>query len=366
MSEIKSYGLEEIRADGWLARLGEGSPSFGQLCDIVGERFVGFAVIAGVRIQSVAVDPRNRDASVVDFAVGEDNAPVQRLPLGEFRRRLSSALLGGDEPSPPLPDNPKADDLSAFIGFRYVLLSPLFGIGLSELRVGPGPTKATVVLDLGGRREEIALFELREVIRERIRNEAASARPSSPFSIDLNAVPAALKAAEIGDHDEVVELLGAWPGPLSMLLRTAEGAGLAAEVRATLARALGVLGTAYSMLGRGDWAQEVLRLGIQWAQESPVAGELFVRIGRAHVNSEREGEAIGHFRRALQLGAEGRVVLPLLASAFAARQRHLASLLLVDEAVEAGAHEAAVAEIRREAVSALGEPWVRFRHYMSE
>ncbi|AKF07925.1 hypothetical protein [Sandaracinus amylolyticus] len=360
--EARAFRLDDVRADGWFERLGEGSPTFAQLCDVVGPRFVAFAVVAGVRITSVSVDARVQDASQIEFTLGE-GGPAQRLQLGEFRRRLASALLADDEPQRPLPAKPKSDDLTAFIGFRWVLLSAIFGIKLRELRMHPDGRNG-VVVDLGGAIDEIPVRELRDVIKDRIRAESQKARPPSPFAIDLNVVPAVLSAANANDHERVIDLIGAWPGPLSLLLRTAEGQSLSPEVRATLARALGVLGSAYVAVDRVDWAQEVLRLGIQWGQDGPAAGDLFRRLGEAHASRDRHGEAIGLFRRAIQLGAPKKDVLPLLASSFAARQRHLAVMACVDEASEEGVSDARVRELREEAIGALGEAWMRYRQYV--
>ncbi|MDQ3037868.1 MAG: hypothetical protein M3Y87_36070 [Myxococcota bacterium] len=361
--QMRTFRLEDVRADGWFERLGEGSPSFSQLCDVVGSRFVAFAVVAGVRITAVSVDSRVPDASLIDFTLGE-GGPAQRLALGEFRRRLAGALLSDDEPDRPLPTTPKNDDLTAFIGFRWVLLCAIFGIKLRELRVHPD-RMAGVVVDLGGAIDEIALDDLRGLIKDRIRAEASKAKPPSPFAIDLNAIPATLKAAAAGDHEKVIELIGAWPGPLSLLLRTAEGQSLAPDVRASLARSLGVLGSAYVALDRIDWAHEVLRLGIQWGQDGPAAGDLFRRLGEAHVKRDRHGEAIGLFRRAIQLGAPKSEILPLLAASFAARHRHLAAMLCADDAIAEGARESAISDVRQEALGALGESWTRFQQYVA-
>lgn len=364
MSGQQTYSLDEIRADGWFERLGEGSPSFEQLCELVGARFVACAVVAGVRITSVSVDPRMPDASLIDFSIGENGAG-QRLPLAEFRRRLASAMLVEDDPDPPFPAKPTTDDLTAAIGFRYVLLSPIFGIRLNELRVVGGvPTR--LIVELGDETEEIGIYELRQAIKEQIRSEAQKTRPSSPFAIDLNAVPRALEAAEAGEHDVVVEILGAWPGPLSMLLRTAEGQTLSPEVRVTLARALGVLGTAYANLERIEWAQEVLRLGIQWAQDGAVAGDLFARLARANLTDGRDGEAIGLFRRAIQLGAPKSEILPQLAQSFSARNRHLAAMVCVEDALLEGAAEDAIRGTRDEAIGALGDAWHRFQAFLAD
>ncbi|MCB9597770.1 MAG: tetratricopeptide repeat protein [Sandaracinaceae bacterium] len=356
---MKTYRLDRVRADGWLEQLGEGSPGFAQLCEVVGTHFVAFSVIAGIRITALTVDPRSPDASVVEFEVGASGGS-QKLSLGEFRQRLARAMLSADDPEAALPDEPDSEDLQQYIGFRYVLLAPLFGIRLDVLRVGSEASSLEVICD--GDDIDLSLEQLRLVLRERIMALAEKHKPPSPFAIDLNVVPKARAAAAADDPAEVVELLESWPGPLSLLLRTHEGMALAPEVRATLADALGMLGSAYVALGRADWAQEVLRLAIQWAQQSlEVSAVLFRRLGEAHLAEARYGEAIGLLRRSLALGGSRTALLPLLAHCFLERQRYLPALLCADEALAAGAHEDDVREVRERSLEVLGDSWVRFR-----
>lgn len=357
---MKTFPLDKARADGWLDQLGEGSQGFAQLCEVVGTNFVAFSVIAGIRITALTVDPRAPDSSVVEFQIG-DLAGTQQLPLGEFRERLAQAMLSqDDDPSPELPATVDSEALQSFVGFRYVLLAPLYGIGLEELRVD-GPD-AVVQANIDGTSSAMSLSTLRELVRERVRQEVERHRAPSPFSIDLNLVPQARAAAEAGDSERVAELLGNWPGMLSLLLRTAEGQSLSGEVRANLAEALGMLGSAYVDLGRHEWAQEVLRLGIQWAQDQlEVSAGLFGRLAEAHLAEGRHGQAIGLFRRALALGASRSRMLPSLARCFLSRERYLAALLCADEALAAGAEAKAVAEVRTAAKEHLGDAWEKFR-----
>lgn len=351
--------LDAVRADGWFERLGEGSPNFQQLCDVVGERFVAFSVIAGVRITALTIDRQAPDATLVDFLVGEDEGE-QRLPLGEFRRRLVSALLD-DEPVPEeLPPDPTPEEIQAFIGFRYVLLAPIFGLQILELRVG-ARRPADIVVNLGSTFDQLPIEDFREAIRERIRSELARSKPASPFSIDLAAIPEAEEAVARDDWEEIVKLLGAWPGPLSLLLRTTEGQRLAPDVRATLARSLGYLGTAYVKKGRFDWAEEVMRLGIQWAQDGPAAGDLFRRMGEACVVRGRFGEAIGLLRRSIRLGAASSLVLPLLAQCYAERERWVAAALCAEEAIALQAEVDVMEDVMERAKERLGDAWTRFR-----
>jgi tetratricopeptide (TPR) repeat protein len=363
VNERRAIRLDAVRADGWFERLGDDSPNFRQLCDAVGEKFVAFSVIAGVRITALTVDRRSPDATLVDFVVGDDTTE-QRLALGEFRRRLVSAILAEEAPSPvdeiEQEDESDLEAIQEVIGFRYVLLAPMFGIKLLELRRG-GDEPAELLVESMGSEEEMTVGQLREVIRERVRRELERSRPSSPFAIDLAAIPAAEEAMADGDHAKAIELLGAWPGPLSLLLRTTEGAQLSPEVKATLARALGLLGSAYVRAERFDWAEEVMRLGIQWGQDGPAAGDLFRRMGESCVVRDRHGEAIGLLRRALALGASSHEVLPLLAAAYAERNRWVAAALCAEEALALGADAEQMGALRDDAVDKLGPAWHRFR-----
>jgi hypothetical protein len=331
----ETYPLDDARADGWLDKLGEGQPAFAKLCDILGEHFVGFSVISGVRITAIALDGRAPERSMVDFAIGDEKA-TQRLPLGELRRKLAEIVIAETKEAAALPlgPSPSVEMLQSRIGFRWVLLAPIYDFRLEALHVEPGG-QASITVARDGTSTTMPLDELKDALRTCVRADmarAAQGRVSSPFSIDLALVPQALEAAERGDHEKVVALLGSWPGPLSVLLRTAEGQGLGPEQRTTLARALGALGTAHARLGKLEWGQEVLRLGIQWAQDGAAAGEIFARLGRLALEGERAGEAIGLLRRALGLGADAQVVLPALATALAARGRNLPALVVAKRA----------------------------------
>ena len=356
---MKTYRLDNVRADGWLEQLGEGSEGFGQLCDVVGAEFVAFSVIAGIRITALAVDSRNPDASNVEFEVGEIGGP-QRVRLGDFRQRLAHAMLSADEPQEALSDNPDPEEIQRFIGYRYVLLAPLFGVRLDVLQIDADKVCLELLID--GDDMDLSIEEFRSAIRDRVEALAERLKPAAPFAIDLNVVPKARAAVAADDPEAVIELLEGWPNPLSLLLRTAEGQNLAPEVKATLADALGMLGTAYVETGRADWAQEILRLAIQWAQENlDVSADLFRRLGQAYVADDRPGEAIGLLRRSLALGGRRSLLLAMLAECFLARERHLVALLCTEDALSAGVAEDEVAEIRDAARAHLGDTWTRFR-----
>ena len=335
--------LEAIRTDGWFERVGEGIGSFQALCEIVGARFFGFAMITGARITSLTVDRRVPENTLVEFAVGADEeagvaGEPQRLTLAEFRHRLVNALVI-DEPHGPAPK--RATDLEAVqlhIGVRYLLLAPLYGYALRELRIGQEGSQIVLLHD--GIEETYPLPAFRARIRTHVREELERVRrPAARSAIDLSRVTEAQAATARGDHVRVLELLGPWPAPLAIFLRTPEGQMLNAEARSTIARGLGLLGSACIALGESGKGEEILRLGIQYAGEGESAPDLFLRLGEAMLGDGRSGESIGPLRRAANLGAAPARVWTLLALAFAARGRHLAALGAVLEARAAGAPE---------------------------
>jgi hypothetical protein len=361
-SKRNVFDLGEIRADGWFEELGSEIPEFEQLCQVVGSRFVAFSFVSGVRIASIAYDPHTPHASLVDFCIGEDEE-VQRTTLADLRERLGSVILSTPDDSAPLPEEPDADAVRRFIGRRYLLLAPIFGVTLEALEHGGGQ-EPLLRLGFGSSGESISVQGLRDVLHSAIRSEIARARPNQPFSIDFKRVPQAEAANQRQDYDETIALLGAWPGPLSMFLRTPQGQALGEAERGKLVRALGALGEAYLGKGQADWAEDVLRLGIQFGQDLSAASILFGLLGRARVESARYGEAIGLLRRALALGGEERMFLPLLARCFVERQRHVAAMACVEQAQLAGVDDEELCEIRRRAEQALGPAYAEQRAYV--
>ena len=342
MPDPRTFSLEAIRTDGWFERIGESIGSFQALCDIVGPRFFAFAMITGARITTLTVDRRTPDNTQVDFVVAQDDEEVdqseaKRLTLVQFRERLVAAL-SHEEPTGPVPERTTdIEALQLYIGIRYLLLAPLFGYSLLELTV-EDDGEATVRLMLDGVEERLPLNVLRGSLRAHVRQELERARRGgNRGAIDLSRIPEAEAAARRGQHIRVLELLGSWPAPLAIFLRTPEGQGLAQQARTNIARALVLLGTSCIELSEREKGEEVLRLSVQYAGDGPMAHEVYTRLGRAMLEDGRPGEAISPLRRAANLGAEGKVVWPLLARAFLEREYNLAAYAAILEAEEAGA-----------------------------
>src|SRR6185295_13069533 len=171
------------------------------------------------RITALTVDRRNPDNTLVDFVIAapgddEGDADVQRLTLADFRHRL-------------------VDALQLHIGVRYLLLAPLYGYSLRKLAVESRTSKLHLLHD--GVEETYELNEFRARIRAHIREELDRASAGSKSAIDLTKVAEAEVAANRGDQTKVIQLLGAWPAPLAIFLRTPEGQMLPPDARGLIA-----------------------------------------------------------------------------------------------------------------------------------
>ncbi|MFT5354360.1 MAG: tetratricopeptide (TPR) repeat protein [Polyangiales bacterium] len=360
MADRGSFSLSGIRADGWFGRLASQGDHVRQLSEAIGEHVLAFSIIVGARITSVHVDPRNPDSSLVEFGAGEGDE-THKVSLSEFRQRLAASLTSL-EVNDLLPEDgePSNEQLQAFIGFRTVLLSGLFGIGLETLHVG-GELPPSLTVHVGAGDEEIPLDELRHALFERVRHETKER--GGNVSLELSVVDEAETAAYEEDWKKVRALLEQWPSSLAMLLRSPDGYGLEPDVRDRLAHALGLLGTAYDRANEPERAAECYRLGVQWAQAqstTTLAG-LFVRYGESLVARGTSGQAIGMLRRALTLGAKNRDVLPLLSECYAASGSWLAALVCAENAQALGANSERLDAIHHEGAEELGDAWQNFR-----
>ncbi len=353
----KEFSLDAVRTDGWFERIGEGIGSFQALCEIVGERFFAFSIVVGARITSLTVDRRSPDQTLVDFVVGvaevDASLETQRLSLADFRRRLVGALLVEDDTMPALPTRETdVEAVQLYIGVRYLLIAPLYGYSLRRLTLTGKVAELLVSHDGVEEQYEIGAFRAR--IRVHVRDELDRAAAGTRGAIDLSKVAEAEAAAQKNEWPKVVSLLGAWPAPLAIFLRTPEGQMLTVDARGLIAKGLGLLGSACVALGEIEQAEEVLRIGIQYAQEGIGAADLFRRLGEALLLNGRPGEAVGPLRRALAFGGSPALVMPPLARAFLQRSRYVAAYACVRAAVEAGMAEREMADELRQIESALG------------
>jgi hypothetical protein len=370
MVASRVFPLESIRTDGWFERIGEGVGSFQTLCEVIGPRFFAFSMIAGARIVALTIDRRNPEQTLVDFVVvtddaAPDDASNQRLSLRDFRRRLVNALATEEPPGPPPTRSTDIESIQRHIGVRYLLLAPLFGYSLTSLSHDAFGSMLRAQRD--GIEELYELEEFRARIRLHVRDElqrAERAGGASKGAIDLSRVQEAEEAAARGDDLRVLELLGTWPAPLAIFLRTPEGQSLSTEARGRIATALALLGSACISLGETEKGEEILRLGIQYAGDSAVAPEVYHRLGKSMMRAGRYGEAIGPLKRAASLGESGPEVWLELSLALSERKRWLAAFGAALEAQNAGAREEALALLFRRIEERLGPPLVEWRKFV--
>lgn len=355
------YDLAAARPDGWFEAVLEQSDDFDKACQLIGRTTLALALIAGARVLSITADSQSQERTMVEFSIGQDPT-VRQLPLSEFRQTIGQYLLVPLQ-SEELPEDPGVEALQMHIGGRYMLEAVLFQVKPLELRRDLGLSE--LAIEFNGLRHVLTLDDLRDILDERVRSELRLDRRDE-FSIDLGVVDRAEEANARGNWSATVALLNPWLGPISMLLRTGEAEDLSQEVRARLSASLDLLGTAYAELGELDAANEVLRLGVQWAGESSEAADLFLALGRASVAGEKHGEAIGLLRRAIRLGASEHASMPLLAKSLAAREQWLAAMVCAERARELGAADSALDSATAELKARLGDPWQRFQAWLSD
>jgi len=192
-------------------------------------------MITGARITSLTVDRRTPDNTLVDFVVGPEDAEVtesdtQRLTLGIFGAGLVSALVT-EEPLGPAPR--RATDLEAVqlhIGVRYLLLAPLYGYTLRELAIDRAHRSCACCTTASRRRTRGCIP--RPPAHPRARGARPAGASAARGAIELSRVAEAEAAAARGDQVRILELLGAWPAPLAIFLRTPDGQMLNADTRA--------------------------------------------------------------------------------------------------------------------------------------
>ena len=365
----REFDLDAVRTDGWFERIGEGIGSFQALCEIIGERFFAFSIIVGARITALTVDRRNPELSLVDFVVGvgdaDEGLEPQRLTLADFRRRLVGALLvEDDKPAPEPTRETEIEVIQLYIGVRYLLLAPLYGYSLRKLALEEDGAELSILHD--GLEESHDLdsfrFRIRALVREELERVATGARSA----IDLSKVTEAEAAALRDEWTKVIQLLGSWPAPLAIFLRTPEGQMLTSDARALIAKGLGLLGSACVHLGEIEQAEEVFRIGIQYAQEGVAAADLFRRLGEALLQNDRPGEAIAPLRRALAFGGSPAEVMPPLARAFLKRKRWVAAYACLRDALDAGVGERDIADELRQVESNLGVPLTAWKAKLVE
>ncbi len=362
MSDTVEHDLEAVRADGWFDRVVGTVPALERLCAVLGEPLMALALAAGFRVQTAVVDRTTEQLTELTWVredAGAGEGPERRGEPQALRTDVLAALLGEPEPAMvTLPASPDENTVRAFIGLRYVLLAPLFGLTLRRLFTYSDGVEARVSVFHDGIEEVVALKQLRRFLRGRV-VDALQASNGKAVSIDLEQVDIARSALAAGKPEEVIARLSPWLAPLTLYHRTPEGASLDARVRGELCRALATLGEAFGRLGRTEESEEALRLAVQYAHEGVAASETFRVLARMLVLQQRFGEAIGPMRRVLALDPSAIDVLVDLSECMVKVGRAVPALGCLREARAKGLAGARLEAAEVVVRSALGEERVR-------
>lgn len=358
---MRVYELSEARPDRWFDEVLKQSKDFERACHIIGRNTLGLGLIAGARILSLTANPHSQDLTTVEFSIGHDPT-VRQVPLSDFRETIAQHLLLPLQ-TPALPEEPSIEALQAHIGGRYLLAATLFHVSPIELRHEDGRSEVTV--EFNELRHVLGLDDFREVVDDRVRSELGLGHPEE-VSIDLAVVEQAEEANADENWAATIAMLNPWLGPISTLLRTGEAKGLTDEIHERLSVSLDLLGAAYAGMGEHEAANEVLRLGVQWAGESGQAATLFLKLGRASAVANKHGEAIGLLRRAIRLGGDEQTALPLLARSLSARDQTLAAMVCAEQARELGVDHDDLAALHEELRGRLGDAWPRFQAWIGD
>ncbi|MBN1774609.1 MAG: hypothetical protein JXB32_25335 [Deltaproteobacteria bacterium] len=324
-----AYPLDDIRADGWLERLGEGVAGFREVCDILGRTFFGMSTLLGVQVTNLEVQPDDFQRSRVGFTLGDGRS--ESLTLREFKRRIVAAILE-DKPELAAVELPLDRDRTiTLLGSRHILLAALFDWSLAWVYFGEPPRKLSDVhIDALHGDQPVAVTL--EVLVARLRQEVEDEwqRYLDPLGgIDADLVQ---RAAELlpTDPARAADLLG---GLLRFVLdygRQPNRSGPDRSVLALVCEGLALLGRAHvaSEPEMGRYGEEVLRLGVQVFPGAPGVEHLHLALGEHLVHTAREGEALGHLRRAAALGASADAVEPLLVEALFRSERLVAAAVV--------------------------------------
>ncbi|MCP4199197.1 MAG: hypothetical protein GY762_18790 [Proteobacteria bacterium] len=355
-----SISLSGMRADKWMEKLGEEIEGYDRICQIMGERFLAYAIMLGVQIRTLSMDPRFPVNTMVEFSVNDER--VQTLTLGEFRVRTVQSLLS-QKRHPAKASLPLTlENAAPIIGGKNLLVAPLFGISLNYLILADIDADAPRAIVGYISEDDFAFIDLDDfdqLLQQKIRRDLSKAE-QEPFKIDPNIVTQAKDAFAKNDMDAVINLLQSWPGLLTILSKTPTGRTLEETQRVTIGEGTTVLGSAFEIRDRSDLAEGIYRLGLQFVREGPVAAQLYFKLGRIYDTGDRYTEAIAVFRRAIMLGVAEKKVLPYLGRAFLKSGKIVPGLALLEHATAQGFNTSAFEADLHQARKTLehsGQPW---------
>jgi tetratricopeptide (TPR) repeat protein len=317
----------------WFESMVRTIEGFEEVCDLVGYRFVAFAMIAGINMKAVNHNPEFPSESTVEFSIGSDKN-VNEMSLEEFRKTLVLSILSPDTDSPVTLTQPVTrEGITKILGVRYFLLSPLYSMKLKRLFVldaSLGFDGYMVEVEREGKLNEWTIPVFRESLRKLVaREEVREKEPLGRFTQE--SISQAEKALEAGNPSNALEHLRDWILFVRNYRITGGIAQLLHEPDAHFERGLLLSGRAYRLLKRNRISEDILRFSIQLlptARKKPI---FLYELALIMIAEGRFGEAIGPLRKAQKLGIPKSLIFPLLGRAFLECGRTVAAFLVLGE-----------------------------------
>jgi len=326
--DMESYLVED-----WFESMVKNIEGFDEVCDLVGYRFVAFAMIAGINMKAVNHNPEFPSESTVEFTIGSDEN-INEMSMEEFRKTLLLSILSPDNDQPgSLSQPPSREEITKLLGVRYFLLSPIYNLKLRRLYVldaSLGFGGYVVELDKDGKINEWAIPLFRENLRKMVSQEEIKEKEPvgrfTPQSIAL-----AEKSLEAGNPTAALEHLRDWILFVRNYRITGGIAQLLHEPDAHFERSLLLTGRAYRLLKRNRISEDIFRFSIQLLPTAKKKPIFLYELALIMIAEGRYGEAIGPLRKAQKLGIPKSLIYPHLGRSFLECDRTVAAFLIFGE-----------------------------------
>ncbi len=351
---MKRYSLTSCGSGSWLPQLLTESEEAAILCEVLGAPFLGLALISGLRIHQVALEPHNLVASQIACTFDEEGAEEVILSVQELRQRLVRELEQrlSLRPRLSLPAEPSLEQLSECIGIELCFAAPYLNIAMRELSLSNEEAQVEFLTsDEEALRWELQAFQQMLIERLRQQVDAGLTRPKlTPDQYQQ------LEEAQAQEQWQLaVDILYPWYLRLSAHARVGKGVRAGKGVRfakgveqggSELAPAevehLELLAFSLQKLELVGYAEIIMRGALQLPAKAEAKAHIFRGLGVLLLEQKRAGEALGYLRRALSLGFPSKDILPDLAKCLADRRRFVAAAGCLERARSEGADAQAV------------------------
>jgi hypothetical protein len=319
-------------SEAWFESMIKRIDGFEEVCDVVGYRFMAYALIIGINLRSVLHNPEYPAESSVEFVIG-DETEVQEAGLEDFRKMLIHSLLSEDPATRPVTLPPGRDEVARLVGVRYLLLSPLYGVKPRKLYIldqSRGTSGYSIQFDHEGETQEWTLGRFRELLRDFVSSEQIR-EPAARGRFAAEDVRTAEKALSAGNTEKALDSLRDWILFVRNYRLTGSVAQLVGEPDALFARGLLLTGRAYRLLDRNRLSEDLLRFSIQLLPGGTTTSKFYCELALIMMSEGRFAEAIGPLRHAEHLGASQERIYPHLARALLECDRNVSAALLFGE-----------------------------------